>query len=436
MGIGAGMFFLQALGGAGKRYTEIKAREKERQFLEQQAETQRTRDMEDWEKKQNILLANEKAKERDDYLQEQRTYESSLRAAGYKNTDVINGIMALEGTTAKDIAIENAKILQGKGLNADEAYNIVPVLTGSPMARPLPNSPILTQISLNSRVFKPDDTTSNKGQSYVITHSALTTQIAKLENENAPITEIEELKRQRIEVANQAKIFNETTKLEGDDTGLKSTFNDKRQTVYTTMKDYLIDVAVTDAEGRIIQVVEGTENLVLDKYFLGVENLKEQASYLFTEDNYFRAQIKAKERAYFDRLATRKPLFDNVKALTAYLAQGVNPSNLKSLTATPNTNDIVYKIKNNASDTNGRSYGFKEFTFINVQPNLETFQQELNTQMTTLQNTGQLKEGSVIGFPSYKMDQNGKIVGFNTGQYDFFFYSGKLIHELPSSRIR
>ena len=195
-------------------------------------------------------------------------------------------------------------------------------------------------------------------------------------------------------------------------------------------RDYLVDVAVVDAEGRIIQVMEGTENIVLDKYYLGVENLKEQSSYLFTDDNYFKTQINAKERAYYDRLATRKPLFDNVKALTTYLAQGVNPLNLKNLTANPNTNDIVYKI-NEDNDA-----GFKEFTFINVEPNVETFQQELNTQMTTLQNTGQLKEGSVIGFPSYKMDRNGNIVGFNTGQYDFFFYSGKLIHELPSSRIR
>lgn len=435
MGLG-GMFFLQMLGGAGRKYSEIKAREKERQFQEQQAETQRTRDMEDWQKKQDYVLTQAKEKERLDLLKEQRAYKSSLRAAGYKDENVINGIMALEGTAAKDIAIENAKTLQGKGLNADEAYNIVPVLTGSPMATPLPDSPVLTQISLNSRVFKPDDTTSNKGQSYVITHSALTTQIAKLENENAPIAEIDELKRQRIEVANQYKIFKETTKLEDDDTSPTFTVNDKRQTVNTTMRDYLVDVAVVDAEGRIIQVMEGTENIVLDKYYLGVENLKEQSSYLFTDDNYFKTQINAKERAYYDRLATRKPLFDNVKALNTYLANGVNPLNLKNLTDTPNTNDIVYKIKNNASDTNGRSYGFKEFTFINVEPNVETFQQELNTQMTTLQNTGQLKEGSVIGFPSYKMDRNGNIVGFNTGQYDFFFYSGKLIHELPSSRIR
>ena len=55
MGLG-GMFFLQMLGGAGRKYSEIKAREKERQFQEQQAETQRTRDMEDWQKKQDYLV--------------------------------------------------------------------------------------------------------------------------------------------------------------------------------------------------------------------------------------------------------------------------------------------------------------------------------------------------------------------------------------------
>ena len=110
MGLGP-MFFLNLLGGAGKRYSERKAeeREKQRRLDEMQKEQQYALDR--IRESHNLDTIAKQAEKIEEEAQKSKEYRDRLSQVGYTKP-YLEKIMATTGYMSKDAAIANAEYLK------------------------------------------------------------------------------------------------------------------------------------------------------------------------------------------------------------------------------------------------------------------------------------------------------------------------------------
>ena len=416
MGLGP-MFFLNLLGGAGKRYSERKAeeREKQRRLDEMQKEQQYALDR--IRESHNLDTIAKQAEKIEEEAQKNKEYRDRLSQVGYTKP-YLEKIMATTGYMSKDAAIANAEYLKKQGLEADDAYNIIPILTGSPIHEPLANAPILTKIVENKKAFK--EATGENASSYAIEHSTLTQQIFELPDgaEKSNLIEMRtELENQMKRVA-QAKIT---------ETG-KSPYSisDKRQIINSVLVGNLKKIATVDPlTNRITAIREGTENKVLDNTKNALQSLSQMSTNLFVENTDFVTLIKAQEDIYYDTLQTRAPFMTAVNGFEAFTEGNTNP-----------TNAFPRDIRRNISLSGSTETGLEDFVYINAPQNTATFKNTVEGELNALIKNNTIKENSVVSTVAYITDDTGKITGFKTGSYNYYFYTGKKLHELPYNKVR
>jgi len=156
MGLG-GQFFLQLLGGAASRYSERKQEQRERELKRQDAEIQRKRDMEDFEKKFAIQQKGEKDlfsfKQKYELKKEKERLEKKykddigiLNSLGYSK-DIISNIMSGGDSLIED-AINVGKETSNNGGDVGSIYTI------KQRAESFSPGPVINELKRNDEYFK------------------------------------------------------------------------------------------------------------------------------------------------------------------------------------------------------------------------------------------------------------------------------------------